>query len=332
MDNIVPYQEIKLENQSVDEIVEDIGILKKIEEASKFEIGRRLVYLKETCKHGEYLPKLEEVGIRQQDASKYINFYTRFGKYYNCSTLRDGKIRELLRIPKGKEEEYLDNLPDPNEVTAKQLREEIDKLKKENDRLNKEQISEQRAKEALIKSNEQLQQQLENEKRKAPKVNTVYQDREVKPADYDFIKSRLEKLEGENKVLSFTKETLSQELDRIRNDIDEKDEQLRQYEELNRKLNELGIGMDIREQYLEDTTELAQLVGSMEYFFDEKLAPTKYKRCLKYYKSENSVVKSLRDIIEKMEDWLIEIKSYLPESNVIIDNTDIIDVNHTEVE
>ena len=331
MDNIVPYKEVKLENQSVDEIIEDIGILKKIEEASKFEIGRRLVYLKETCKHGEYLPKLEEVGIRQQDASKYINFYTRFGKYYNCSALRDGKIRELLRIPKGKEEEYLDNLPDPNEVTAKQLKEEIDKLKKENDRLNNEQISEQRAKEALIKSNEQLQQQLENEKRKAPKVNTVYQDREVKPADYDFIKSRLEKLEGENKVLSFTKETLSQELDRIRNDIDEKDEQLRQYEELNRKLNELGIGMDIREQYLEDTTELAQLVGSMEYFFDEKLAPTKYKRCLKYYKSENSVVKSLRDIIEKMEDWLIEIKSYLPESNVIIDSNDIIDVNHTEV-
>lgn len=62
MQDIVSYTKITLENQSVDEIVEDIGILKKIEEASKFEIGRRLVYLKETCKHGEYLPKLEGVG------------------------------------------------------------------------------------------------------------------------------------------------------------------------------------------------------------------------------------------------------------------------------
>ena len=43
MDNIIPYQEVKLECQTVDEIVEDIGILKKIEESSKFEIGRRLV-------------------------------------------------------------------------------------------------------------------------------------------------------------------------------------------------------------------------------------------------------------------------------------------------
>ena len=53
----------------------------------------------------------------------------------------------------------------------------------------------------------------------------------------------------------------------------------------------------------------------MNYFFDEKLAPTKYKRCLKYYRCDNAVVKSLRDIIEKTEDWLTEIKMYLPESN-----------------
>ena len=83
--------------------------------------------------------------------------------------------------------------------------------------------------------------------------------------------------------------------------------------------------MEIRDQYLEDTTELASLVGSMKYFFNEKLAPVKYERCLKYYKCDNSVVKSLRDIIEKTEDWLVDIKQYLPESN--LDNTvEIIDV------
>ncbi len=131
MNDIIPYQEVKLENQTVDEIVEDIGILKKIEETSKFEIGRRLVYLKETCKHGEYLPKLEDIGIYQSHASQYINFYVRFGKYDNCHTLGTGKIRELLRIPKGSEEEYLNKIPNPNEVTAKQLREEIDRLKQE---------------------------------------------------------------------------------------------------------------------------------------------------------------------------------------------------------
>lgn len=315
--DIIPYQEVKLENQSVDEIVEDIGILKKIEEASKFEIGRRLVYLKETCKHGEYLPKLEGIGIRQQLANEYINYFTRFGKYQQVGDLGIRKMRELLRIPKGSEEEYLNKIPNPNEVTAKQLREEIDKLKQE-----KEQ--EKLAKEVLIKNNQELQEQLEKEK-KTKKTEYITNEVVVEPSDYSFIKDRLHELECSNKSLEYTKESLFEELEKIKNSNIEKDEQLKQYEQLNRKLNELGIGMEIRDQYLEDTTELASLVGSMRYFFNEKLAPVKYERCLKYYKCDNSVVKSLRDIIEKTEDWLVDIKQYLPESN--LNNTvEIIDV------
>ena len=317
MKDIVSYTKITLENQTVDEIVEDIGILKKIEEASKFEIGRRLVYLKETCKHGEYLPKLEGVGINQSEDSRYRNFFLRFGKYDNCHTLGTGKIRELLRIPKGSEEEYLNKIPDPNEVTGKQLREEIDKLKQE-----KEQ--EKLAKDVLIKNNQQLREQLEREK-KTKKTEYITNEVVVEPSDYSFIKDRLHELECNNKALEYTKESLFEELEKIKNSNIEKDEQLKQYEQLNRKLNELGIGMEIRDQYLEDTTELASLVGSMRYFFNEKLAPVKYERCLKYYKCDNSVVKSLRDIIEKTEDWLVDIKQYLPESN--LDNTvEIIDV------
>lgn len=315
--DIIPYQEVKLENQTVDEIVEDIGILKKIEEASKFEIGRRLVYLKETCKHGEYLPKLEEIGIDRRLANEYINFFTRFANVQHVGHLGIRKMRELLRIPKGSEEEYLNKLSDPNEVTAKQLRKEIDRLKQE-----KEQ--EKLARDVLIKSNQELQEQLEKEK-KTKKTEYITNEVVVEPSDYSFIKDRLHELECSNKALEYTKESLFEELEKIKNSNIEKDEQLKQYEQLNRKLNELGIGMEIRDQYLEDTTELASLVGSMKYFFNEKLAPVKYERCLKYYKCDNSVVKSLRDIIEKTEDWLVDIKQYLPESN--LDNTvEIIDV------
>lgn len=317
MRDIVSYTKITLENQTVDEIVEDIGILKKIEEASKFEIGRRLVYLKETCKHGEYLPKLEEIGIDRRLANEYINFFTRFANVQHVGHLGIRKMRELLRIPKGSEEEYLNKLSDPNEVTAKQLRKEIDRLKQE-----KEQ--EKLARDVLIKSNQELQEQLEKEK-KTKKTEYITNEVVVEPSDYSFIKDRLHELECNNKALEYTKESLFEELEKIKNSNIEKDEQLKQYEQLNRKLNELGIGMEIRDQYLEDTTELASLVGSMKYFFNEKLAPVKYERCLKYYKCDNSVVKSLRDIIEKTEDWLVDIKQYLPESN--LNNTvEIIDV------
>lgn len=209
MKDIIPYQEVKLENQSVDEIVEDIGILKKIEEASKFEIGRRLVYLKETCKHGEYLPKLEEVGIDRRLANEYINFFTRFANVPNLGHLGKGKIRELLRIPKGSEEEYLNKLPNPNEVTAKQLREEINRLKQE-----KEQ--EKLAKEVLIKNNQELQEQLEKEK-KTKKTEYITNEVVVEPSDYSFIKDRLHELECNNKALEDEKD---EEIERLNDELD----------------------------------------------------------------------------------------------------------------
>lgn len=207
--DIIPYQEVKLENQSVDEIVEDIGILKKIEEASKFEIGRRLVYLKETCKHGEYLPKLEGVGISRYLANEYINFFTRFANVPNLEHLGKGKIRELLRIPKGSEEEYLNKIPNPNEVTAKQLREEIDRLKQE-----KEQ--EKLAKEVLIKNNQELQEQLEKEK-KTKKTEYITNEVVVEPSDYSFIKDRLHELECSNKTLEDEKD---EEIERLNDELD----------------------------------------------------------------------------------------------------------------
>lgn len=212
MKDIIPYQEVKLENQTVDEIVEDIGILKKIEEASKFEIGRRLVYLKETCKHGEYLPKLEEIGLTRATASIYVNFYCRFGQLSNVvgtQHLGYQKIRELLRIPKGKEEEYLNKLSDPNEVTAKQLREEIDRLKQE-----KEQ--EKLAKDVLIKNNQQLQEQLEREK-KTKKTEYITNEVVVEPSDYSFIKDRLHELECNNKALENEK---NEEIERLNDELD----------------------------------------------------------------------------------------------------------------
>lgn len=209
MNDIIPYQEVKLENQSVDEIVEDIGILKKIEEASKFEIGRRLVYLKETCKHGEYLPKLEEVGIDRRLANEYINFFTRFANVQQVGHLGIRKMRELLRIPKGSEEEYLNKIPNPNEVTAKQLREEIDKLREE-----KEQ--EKLAKEVLIKNNQELQEQLEKEK-KTKKTEYITNEVVVEPSDYSFIKDRLHELECSNKALENEKD---EEIERLNDELD----------------------------------------------------------------------------------------------------------------
>lgn len=255
----------------------------------------------------------ERVKFGRRMANKYIRIYEELGTT-DSQVFDSVSINKLYTLASAPEEVKED-------VANSKDKEEAEKKIKEYEKQLKE---EREAKETVIKNNEELQRQLEKEK-KTKKTEYITNEVVVEPSDYSFIKDRLHELECSNKALEYTKESLFEELEKIKNSNIEKDEQLKQYEQLNRKLNELGIGMEIRDQYLEDTTELASLVGSMRYFFNEKLAPVKYERCLKYYKCDNSVVKSLRDIIEKTEDWLVDIKQYLPESN--LNNTvEIIDV------
>lgn len=245
----------------------------------------------------------ERVKFGRRMANKYIRIYEELGTT-DSRVFDSVSINKLYTLASAPEEvkEYVANSKDKEEAEKK--------IKEYEEQLKQEKL----AKEALIKNNQDLQEQLEKEKN-TKKVEYRTNEIIVDPPDYEFIKDRIKELEGKEKSSEYLIDSLTKELDTIRNSVEEKDEQLKQYSELNSKLNSLGVGMDIRDQYLEDTTELAALVGSMNYFFDEKLAPTKYKRCLKYYRCDNAVIKSLRDIIEKTEDWLTEIKMYLPESN-----------------
>lgn len=290
---------------------------KKVEVArGVIELGQILIDTKEKLPHGSWIKWLEDsrVGFNRNQANKYIKIANELSNVSYRDTFDQLSLNKLYTLASAPEEvkEDVANSKDKEEAEKK--------IKEYEEQLKQEKL----AKEVLIKNNQELQEQLEKEK-KTKKTEYITNEVVVEPSDYSFIKDRLHELECNNKALEYTKESLFEELEKIKNSNIEKDEQLKQYEQLNRKLNELGIGMEIRDQYLEDTTELASLVGSMRYFFNEKLAPVKYERCLKYYKCDNSVVKSLRDIIEKTEDWLVDIKQYLPESN--LDNTvEIIDV------
>lgn len=294
---------------------------KKVEVArGVIELGQILIDTKKGFKgnKGAWTKWIQDgrVNMKETQVRKYMTIARELEQQNNTSSvvlsqLSVNKLFELASAPEEVKEDV---------ANSKDKEEAEKKIKEYEEQLKQEKL----AKDVLIKNNEELQRQLEREK-KTKKTEYITNEVVVEPSDYSFIKDRLHELECNNKALEYTKESLFEELEKIKNSNIEKDEQLKQYEQLNRKLNELGIGMEIRDQYLEDTTELASLVGSMKYFFNEKLAPVKYERCLKYYKCDNSVVKSLRDIIEKTEDWLVDIKQYLPESN--LNNTvEIIDV------
>ena len=333
MNDIVPYQEVKLENQSVDEIVEDIGILKKIESASKFEIGRRLAYLKETCKRGEYQPKLEEIGIYREHASVYRNFYIQFGEMSNRTNLYGfgiGKMRELLRIPKGKEAEYLDKISDPNKVTAKQLREEIEKLKQE-----KEQ--EKLAREALIDSNQQLQEQLEKEK-KTKKVE--YREIPTAPNDYDELKYKASQYEEERKKnIELGKKIgeVQNEKTNIRYEYENKMKDIQhKYDEIKKSLEEMNLEEEKLYKYVRQDRDVGQFVGDVQVLLLDKLASFKFSAYLDDDITKYSV-DMLAKLINQIRRWCNEMESMLEkyteefEEQENRDDGNIIEIENVEV-
>lgn len=332
MNNIIPYQEVSLENQTVDEIVEDIGILKKIEDASKFEIGRRLVYLKETCKHGEYLPKLEEIGINREYARQYTEFYVRFSNYNNCCNLQTGKIRELLRIPKGQEEEYLDKISDPNEVTAKQLREEIEKLKQE-----KEQ--EKLAREALIQSNRDLQDQLEKEQ-KTKKVEYRTNEVEVPPNDYEELKYKASQYEEERKKnIELGKKIgeVQNEKTNIRYEYENKMKDIQhKYDEIKKSLEEMNLEEEKLYKYVRQDRDVGQFVGDVQVLLLDKLASFKFSAYLDDDITKYSV-DMLAKLINQIRRWCNEMESMLEkyteefEEQENRDDGNIIEIENVEV-
>lgn len=313
---------------------------KKVEVArGVIELGQILIETKEQLPHGSWTKWLEDsrVGFTDRQARNYMKITKELGEIGNSvSVLSDLSLRKLYALASAPEEIKED-------VANSNSKEEAEKkIKAYEEQLKQERL----AKDALIKSNQQLQNQIEakekelDTERKTKKIEYRTNEVVVEPADYNSIKNKIKQLQSEKAASEYMLKNITRELESIKDEkakiamekdkeIKAKEKELREYEELDRKLNKLGIGLSEREEYLECATELAEVVGIMNHFFEEKLAPVRYKRCLKYYVNDSAVSTSLRDIVEKMRDWLEEIEEYIPKtnaSNLNNENIEIIDV------
>lgn len=76
---------------------------------------------------------------------------------------------------------------------------------------------------------------------------------------------------------------------------------------------------------IESATELSKLYVEIENFLKTKLAPIKYSRSLTERQDSRVVVNNLLGIIEMVESWCREMRSYLPDNKNYID-AEVIDV------
>jgi len=70
-------------------------------------------------------------------------------------------------------------------------------------------------------------------------------------------------------------------------------------------------------QQIESATELAGLTYRLDQVLKTELAPIKFSRCMERLDSSDVALKNLSDIIAMTQLWCDEMRSYLPNKNII---------------
>ena len=131
-----------LQPQLVDKLTTEILILKQQTAQNIIEIGKRLVQVKDSLDHGEWLPWLEtKVDFKVTTASKFMRVAKEFSNFQTYESLNQSKIFALLDLPVEDREEFTNKpheLPSGetktiNEMTTRELQAAI-KAQKEAER------------------------------------------------------------------------------------------------------------------------------------------------------------------------------------------------------
>lgn len=186
---------------------------KKVEVArGVIELGQILIDTKKGFKgnKGAWTKWIQDgrVNMKETQVRKYMTIARELEQQNNTSSvvlsqLSVNKLFELASAPEEVKEDV---------ANSKDKEEAEKKIKEYEEQLKQEKL----AKDVLIKNNEELQRQLEREK-KTKKTEYITNEVVVEPSDYSFIKDRLHELECNNKALEDEKD---EEIERLNDELD----------------------------------------------------------------------------------------------------------------
>ncbi|CAG7839925.1 hypothetical protein CLOHAE12215_01341 [Clostridium haemolyticum] len=161
-------------------------------------------------------------------------------------------------------------------------------------------------KKQLENKNKQLQEQLEKERSKEPKVIT--KTVEVDNTDYaqiEQLKKELQSTKSEKEKIEYRLNLMTEKAELYQKDSLEYEKMKSDIEFLTNKKDDLG-------RQIESITSISGLVVDIDHFIKQKLAPVKYSRALLEARNDDVVINNLSEIVTVVQGWCDEMKQYLP--------------------
>ena len=295
-------QEIKLSND-INVITAEINSYKQIAGQSIWEIGRRLNYVKENdLAHGEFVSWLSDIGMDRYEATRFMKVATELPNVGTFTHLGNKALYLIATLPE--EERTREHVTSkgevktPDEMTVRELQE----LKK--------QI---KAKDEQIALQAKMIDDLSDQEPEIIEKEVVV---EKIPDDYSFFKGNYEVTKSNYEFYKSQNEDLRNEIKNLEERIKQESSSEQETKLLQEKITALEstrFEMHEKEKSYKRVTNLSL---EIENILDNH-ACLKYSKDFKNLSLDRQAFLELEDSIERLEQWISEIKSELPNKNII---------------
>lgn len=288
--------EIILSND-LNQIELEINHHKNIAGQSIWEIGRRLNHVKENdLAHGEFIDWLEnKISIDRRRASEMMKVAKEIPNDRTLGHLGETALYLIATLPEEKKQEELKKAEAGDPSTVRELKELKKQLKEK-----EQQITEEKQRgDALVEA-------LEKEQAK-PQPKPVIQTKEVKPADYDDLRSDNEQLSKVNQDLQEQLNMLSSKLKFAENKYNLLESTTAEAKQLEATIKQ----MKGEKNRIQSMFDLADKTREINQFFDKEMAAIRFRPLVDIIQTEQAF-NDLKETVSIVEHWAEEMRKMLP--------------------
>ena len=273
---------------------------------SIWEIGRRLNHVKEhDLAHGKFLDWLDNIGISRSYANRFMKIAKELPNVDSSLHIGVNTLYQIALLPDEEQTKMIErinnnDIPTNNEVT--ELKRQLKLSQADNERLKVQ--NEKLAEQALSKTEKVI-------------------EKEVIPQDYKATQDLNKQLIGKNKDLADELESVKRSLRLKEASYEMLEKETSEALALKESIEHLRADKEELENSVTNIFNLSKLVTKFEDFFDEEMAPLRFKTLIQGI-GKDAQIEKLRDILTLTENWLDEMNKIIPERGRTIIEGEII--------
>lgn len=282
----------------------EINHHKQIAGQSIWEIGRRLNHVKEhDLAHGQFMEWVEKLGINQPEANRMMRVAKELPNSSTLINLGSTALYLIATLPEEEKQKQIEKIEQGESPTVRELQEVKRKLKLKDQAL------------------EAVKDELERVKQTKPKEKVI--EKEVIPQDYKATQDLNKQLLGKNKDLADELESVKRSLRLKEASYEMLEKETSEALALKESIEHLRADKEKLENSVSNIFNLSKLVTKFEDFFDEEMAPLRFKTLIQGI-GKDAQIEKLRDILTLTENWLDEMNKIIPERGRTIIEGEII--------